>query len=97
MILYLWDAPPRCGVSGSLEKAQEAAATVLVAGTARSARIESALVALLSTLETGYVRTGQAWQGRRADGGIRWVPAMASTPSAPPNRGSTIGRGAGLR
>jgi hypothetical protein len=29
MIIYLWDAPPRCGVSGSLEKAQEAAGTTL--------------------------------------------------------------------
>lgn len=78
MIVWLWDAPPRCGVSGSLEKAQEAAGTVLIAGSAPSARIEAARLALSTTLESAYVCTGQAWQARHAEGGaIRWEPSRS--------------------
>jgi hypothetical protein len=75
MIVYLWEAPPRCGVSSSLEKAQETAGTILIAGSAPSARVESARLALSAALEPAYVRTGLAWQARRAEGGaIRWEP-----------------------
>jgi hypothetical protein len=75
VILYLWEAPPRCGVSGSLERAQETAGTILIAGRAPSARVEAARLALSMALESAYVRTGQAWQARRAEGGaIRWEP-----------------------
>jgi len=75
MIIYLWDAPPRCGVSGSLEKAQEAAGTTLIAGHAPSARVESARLAVSAALEPAYDRTGQVWQARSAkDGVITWEP-----------------------
>jgi hypothetical protein len=74
-VVWLWEAPPRCGVSGSLEKAQEAAGMVLAAGSALTARVEAArLGTSAGTLEPTYVRTGQARQARRADGGIRWEP-----------------------
>ena len=74
MILYLWDAPPRCGVSGSLEKAQEAAGTTLIAGHAPSARVESARLAFSAALEPGYARTGQVWQAHTKDGVVTWEP-----------------------
>jgi hypothetical protein len=75
MIIYLWDAPPRCGVSGSLEKAQEAAGTTLVAGHAPAARVESARLAFSAALEPAYARTGRVWQARSAkDGVITWEP-----------------------
>jgi hypothetical protein len=75
MIIYLWEVPPRCGVSGSLGKAQEAAGTILVVDHAPSARVESARLALPVARESAYVRTGQVWQARRAEGGlITWEP-----------------------
>jgi len=75
MIIYLWDAPPRCGVSCSLEEAQEAAGTTLIAGHAPSARVESARLAISAALEPAYVRTGRVWQARSAqDGVITWEP-----------------------
>lgn len=75
MIIYLWDAPPRCGVSGSLEKAQEAAGTTLIAGHAPSARVESARLVFSAALEPAYARTGRVWQARSAkDGVITWEP-----------------------
>jgi hypothetical protein len=75
MIIYLWDAPPRCGVSGSLEKAQEAAGTTLIAGHAPSARVESARLVFSAALESAYARTGRVWQARSAkDGVITWEP-----------------------
>ena len=75
MIVYLWDAPPRCGVSGSLEKAQDAAGTTLIADHAPYARVESARLAHSVALEPAYARTGQMWQARRAEGGvITWEP-----------------------
>jgi hypothetical protein len=65
----------RCGVSCSLEKAQEAAGTTLIAGHAPSARVESARLAVSSALEPAYARTGQVWQARSAkDGVITWEP-----------------------
>lgn len=75
MIIYLWDAPPRCGVSGSLEKAQEAAGTTLIASHAPSARVESARLVFSAALEPAYARTGRVWQARSAkDGVITWEP-----------------------
>ena len=75
MIIYLWDAPPGCGVSGSLEKAQEAAGTTLIAGHAPSARVESARLVFSAALEPAYARTGRVWQARSAqDGVITWEP-----------------------
>jgi hypothetical protein len=75
MIIYLWDAPPRCGVCGSLEMAQEAAGTTLSAGHAPSARVESARLAFSTALEPSYARTGRVWQARSAeDGVITWEP-----------------------
>jgi hypothetical protein len=75
VIIYLWDAPPRCGVSGSLEKAQEAAGTTLIAGHAPSARVESARLVFSAALEPAYARTGRVWQAHSAkDGVITWEP-----------------------
>jgi hypothetical protein len=75
ILLYLWEAPPRCGVSGSLEKAQETAGMMLIAGSAPSACVESARLTLSTALEPAYVRTGRVWQARLAeDGAIRWEP-----------------------
>jgi len=75
MIIYLWDAPPRCGVSGSLEKAQEAAGTTLIPGHVPSARVESARLAFSAALEPEYARTGRVWQARsEKDGVITWEP-----------------------
>ena len=79
MIVWLWDAPPRCGVAGSLRKAQEAAGTILIAGGARAARVESARLALSTALELAYERTGESWQARRAGRGIRWEPSGSSS------------------
>lgn len=87
MIIYLWDAPPRCGVSGSLEKAQEAAGTTLMAGHAPSARVESARLTFSAALEPAYARTGRVWQARSPeDGVITWEPGDAGLgpqPGAP--------------
>ena len=78
MIIYLWDAPPRCGVSGSLEKAQEAAGTTLIPGHVPSARVESARLAFSAALEPEYARTGRVWQARsEKDGVITWEPGDA--------------------
>src|SRR5580693_2155123 len=78
MIIYLWDAPPRCGVSGSLEKAQEAAGTTLRTGHAPSARVESARLVFSAALEPAYARTGRVWRARSAkDGMITWEPGDA--------------------
>src|SRR5580693_6586806 len=83
MIIYLWDAPPRCGVSGSLEKAQEAAGTTLIAGHAPSARVESARLVFSAALESAYARTGRVWQARSAkDGVITWEPGDTCCPWA---------------
>src|SRR5580700_1495921 len=89
MIIYLWDAPPRCGVSGSLEKAQEAAGTTLIAGHAPSARVESARLVFSAALESAYARTGRVWQARSAkDGVITWesgcLPATRGLAGHPP-------------
>ena len=74
MIVYLWDAPPRCGVSGSLEKAQEAAGTTFIAGHAPSARVESARLSFSAALEPRYARTGRVWQAHTEDGVVTWEP-----------------------
>jgi hypothetical protein len=79
VIVWLWDAPPRCGVSGSREQAQEAAGTILIAGRAPSAWVESARLALSAALEPAYVRTGQAWQAHPTEGGgLRWETVTGS-------------------
>ena len=70
MIIYLWDAPPRCGVSCSLEKAQEAAGTTLMDGHAPSARVESARLEFSAALEPAYARTGWVWQARSDQDGV---------------------------
>jgi hypothetical protein len=75
MIVYLWDAPPRCGVSCSLEKAKEAAGITLIFGHAPTARVESARLSLSGALESAYARTGQVWQAVRSeDGMVMWEP-----------------------
>jgi hypothetical protein len=75
-VLWLWDAPPRCGVSGSLQRAQAAAGTALLAGRSTLAVVEAARLATSTgTLESAYLRTGQAWQASRTDGGLCWEPA----------------------
>ena len=80
MMVYLWDALGpncnRCGVSGSLVGALEAAGEWLVSRRASSARVEVALLGICPrTLEPLYERTGQAWQARHGDADrVRWEP-----------------------
>lgn len=75
-MVWLWDAPPRCGVSGSLEQAQTTAATAVAEGSAAPARVEAARIGLSAALEPAYVRSGVAYLGRRAAcGGFSWRPA----------------------
>ena len=77
--LWLWDAAPRCGVSGSFQRAQAAAGTLLIEGRASSARVEAAWLTISTVLERVYERTGLAWRARRTEGGaIRWEPLRDS-------------------
>jgi hypothetical protein len=71
--VWLWTAGSASGVSGSLEQAQEAAGTILTAGSAPSAQVESARLALSAALESAYQRTGQAWRARTTQSGrVHW-------------------------
>jgi hypothetical protein len=93
MIIYLWDAPPRCGVSCSLEKAQQAAGTTLMDGHAPSARVESARLEFSAALEPAYARTGRVWQARSAqDGVITWEPGDAGLGPQPKPRSAPFPR-----
>lgn len=76
MIVYLWDAPPRCGVSDNEKRARAKAEVFLRGGLADAARVEAAVaVTGIRTLECGYDRTGCGWQAVRGPrGGVRWVP-----------------------
>jgi hypothetical protein len=80
MIVYLWDAPGPArtarGISGDETAARQAAEACLLAGHARTARVEAAVAVLeAGTLESSYRRTGTGWQAqRRRNGPISWVP-----------------------
>jgi hypothetical protein len=76
MIVYLWDAPPRCGVSGSLERAQALAGTAVAEGSAEGALVEAARLGLSAALEPAYVRIGVAYQASRDGcGAVAWRQA----------------------
>lgn len=80
MIVWLWDAPPHCGVSGSLTQAQEVAATAMAATPEKTVVVESALVMLNAGLDMAYTRTGQQWRGSLdKDGSVRWDAAVTYT------------------
>jgi hypothetical protein len=79
VIVWLWDAPGRVrtgrGVSGDETTARRAAEAYLLAGQARAARVEQALIVIgTETLTDVYWRTGNGWQARRGKSGIRWEP-----------------------
>jgi hypothetical protein len=73
LTVYLWDAGTWCGVTGSLEDAQERAAGRI--GEEGRGRIEAAWVVLgVFALERCYERTGQSWAARcRPDGAVSWI------------------------
>jgi hypothetical protein len=74
LTVYLWDAGTWCGVTGSLEDAQERAAGRI--GEGGQGRIEAVwLVVGVISQASCYERTGQAWTARRrADGTVSWIP-----------------------
>jgi hypothetical protein len=74
LTVYLWDAGTWCGVTGSLEDAQERAADRI--GEDGHGRIEAAWVVLgVFSQARCYERTGQAWTAcRRLDGAVFWIP-----------------------
>jgi hypothetical protein len=77
VIVWLWDAPGPArtgrGVSGDEAAARQAAEACLLAGEARTARVEAAVAVLgTETLGSGYRRTGRGWQARRGGGRVAW-------------------------
>jgi hypothetical protein len=74
LTVYLWDAGTWCGVTGSLEDAQERAADRI--GEEGQGRIEAAWVVLgVFSLARCYERSGQSWTARRRpDGTVSWIP-----------------------
>jgi hypothetical protein len=75
LIVYLWDAGTWCGVTDSLDDAQQRAAERI--GEDGQALIEAARVVLgVISLARCYERTGQSWAARRGpDGTMSWIPA----------------------
>ena len=73
--VYLWDASTWTGVCGSLEDAQQHAATHL--GAEEDGRIVAAqLVTSVSSLSFCYEHTGRTWTARQhRDGTVLWDPA----------------------
>lgn len=84
MIVYLWAVDGPCsrmlGVSGQFDRACAAAGACLTAAAVSSARVEAAVLAVsVLTLQTGYARTGTAWEARAARGGaVCWEPVPAA-------------------
>jgi hypothetical protein len=74
LTVYLWDADTWCGVTGSLEDAQQRAAGRI--GEDGEGRIEAARIVLgVLSLARCYERTGQSWTARRRpDGTVAWIP-----------------------
>jgi hypothetical protein len=77
MMLWLWDAygPARSGhgVTDNQARAFAIAEAYLRSGGASVAKVEGARMVLgVRTLTSGYERTGERWQGRCGDSGIRW-------------------------
>jgi hypothetical protein len=73
-MVYLWDADTWCGVTDSLEDAQQRAAERI--GEDGVGRIEAARVVLgVISLARCYERIGQSWAARRwPDGAVSWIP-----------------------
>jgi hypothetical protein len=76
LTVYLWDAGTWCGVTDSLEAAQERAAERI--GEDGQGRIEAARVVLGAfSLARCYERFGQSWAARRRpDGAVSWIPVQ---------------------
>jgi hypothetical protein len=74
LTVYLWDAGTWCGVTGSLEVAQQRAAERI--GEDGHGRVEAARVVLgVLSLTRCYERTRQSWTARRRpDGTVSWIP-----------------------
>jgi hypothetical protein len=74
LTVYLWEAGSWCGVTDSLEDAQERAAERV--GEDGQGRVEAAWVVLGAfSLPRCYERTGQSWTARRRpDGAVSWIP-----------------------
>jgi hypothetical protein len=74
LTVYLWDAGTWCGVTSSLEDAQQRAAERI--GEGGHGRIEAAWIVLgVISLVRCYERTGQSWTARRwPDGAVSWIP-----------------------
>jgi hypothetical protein len=86
VIVWLWDAcgPERCGrgVTDDKARAIEAAEACLHTGHANVARVEAAQFVLgITTLATGYLRTGEGLRARSGDTGIRWQPLAGQAAS----------------
>ena len=74
MIVWLWDAGSRRGISGDEGRARQAAETCLIAGQATVARVERAVTVLGSrSLVMTYQRLGCGWDARRISSGISWM------------------------
>ena len=84
MIVFLWDAcePGRFhGVTDDETRARQAAEARLLDGRASTAQVEMAHAVLgITTLTSGYRRTGNGWQAQRggARSGITWEPFAAA-------------------
>ena len=73
-MVYLWDAGTWCGVTDSLEDAQERAAERV--GEDGQGRIDAAWVVLGAvSMARCYERIGQSWVARHGpDGTVFWTP-----------------------
>jgi hypothetical protein len=74
LMVYLWDAGTWCGVTDSLEDAQERAADRI--SEEGQGRIEAAWVVLgVFSQARCYQRIGRSWTARRRpDGTVSWIP-----------------------
>jgi hypothetical protein len=74
LTVYLWDTGTWCGVTDSLEDAQQRAAERI--GEEGHGQIEAAWVVLGAfALARGYESIGQSWTARRwSDGTVSWIP-----------------------
>jgi hypothetical protein len=74
LTVYLWDAGTWCGVTGSLEDAQQRAAERV--GEEGQGRVDAARIVLgVLSLARCYERTGQSWTAHRhTDGTVSWIP-----------------------
>jgi hypothetical protein len=80
--MYDWTAWPSfpvrlSGVSSSRERAQAAAAAVLLGDSSLAAVTLSEARTNLTGRASAYEPTGRRWTGRRADGEVAWTAARS--------------------